>query len=223
MAKIVWDETGKRFYETGVDRGVFYPKSGDSYGKGVAWNGLTKVSESPSGGEATALYADNIKYLNLVSAEDFSATIEAYTYPDEFTACDGTAQLATGVTIGQQTRKTFGFTYRTLMGNDNDNTDYGYKIHIVYNCLAKPSSKDYSTVNDSPEAISFSWEVSTTPVSIDGYRPTATITIDSTKIDKDKMKKLEDVLYGTDGTGSGNTGATEPKLPLPSEIVTLLA
>ena len=178
--KLVWDETGKRFYETGVDHGVLYPMGDDGkYGKGVAWNGLISVSESPSGAEATPLYADNIKYLNLMSAEEFAATIEAYTYPDEFAACDGSAEVATGIMIGQQSRKTFGLAYRTVIGNDVQGNDLGYKIHLIYGCLAAPSEKGYQTINDSPEAITFSWEVSTTPVEVPNFKPTATLIIDS--------------------------------------------
>lgn len=222
MSKLVWDKTGERYYETGVKNGVLYVVDNTgNYGKGVAWNGLTKVTESPSGAEATPLYADNIKYLNLMSAEEFGFTIEAYTYPDEFAACDGSSEIATGITIGQQSRKTFGFCYRTENGNDTLGTDYGYKIHIVYGATASPSSKDYQTINDSPEAISLSWEVKTTPVEvtteIDGNKPkpTATLIIDSTKVDKTKLKSIEDKLYGTE--------VEEPTLLLPDEIVALLA
>ena len=222
MSKLVWDKTGERYYETGIKNGVLYVVDNTgNYGKGVAWNGLTKVTESPSGAEATPLYADNIKYLNLMSAEEFGFTIEAYTYPDEFAACDGSSEIAKGITIGQQSRKTFGFCYRTENGNDTLGTDYGYKIHIVYGATASPSSKDYQTINDSPEAISLSWEVKTTPVEvtteIDGNKPkpTATLIIDSTKVDKTKLKSIEDKLYGTE--------AEEPTLLLPDEIVALLA
>lgn len=197
MAKIVWDQTGERLYETGVDHGVLYPiQTGGLYNKGVAWNGLTAVTESPSGAESTAIYADNIKYLNLMSAEEFGATIEAYTYPDEFAECDGSASLAEGVIIGQQNRKLFGLCYRTLVGNDVDSNDYGYKLHLIYGCQASPSEKGYQTVNDSPEAITFSWEVSTTPVNVAGFKPTACVTIDSTKSDPTCLKALEDILYG---------------------------
>lgn len=228
MAKLVWDATGEHLYETGVDHGVLYvvdeTKQGDNkYGTGVVWNGLTTVSENPSGAEPTALWADNIKYLNLMSAEDFACTIEAYTYPEEFMECDGSAELADGVYIRQQKRKMFGFTYRTRIGNDVDNDDHGYKIHIVYACLASPSERSYATVNDSPEAITFSWEVNTTPVAIGkingvSYRPTAYLEIDSTKIAKAKLDLIEDMLYGTDGQGG-----SDPELPLPAEIVTLIA
>lgn len=218
MAKLVWDKTGERLYETGVDRGVLYVQSNGTYPNGVAWNGLTAVTESPSGAEATPLYADNIKYLNLMSAEEFGCTIEAYTYPEEFAECDGSAELATGVTIGQQARKTFGLSYRTKIGNDATGDKFGYKLHLIYGGLASPSEKAYATINDSPEAITFSWEVSTTPVSVDGHSPTACITIDSTKVEPTKLAALEEILYGKDGdSGSG----TEPRLPLPSEIATL--
>lgn len=216
MARITWDNTGERFYETGVKNGVLYPiQTGGVYTKGVAWNGLTAVTESPSGAEATALYADDIKYLNLMSNEEFGATIEAYTYPDEFAECDGSAALATGVMIGQQKRKTFGLCYRTSLGNDVDGSDHGYKLHLVYGCLAAPSEKAYATINDSPEAITFSWEVSTTPVNVTGYKPTSQITIDSTKVDQVKLTALEDVLYGKD--------AAEPKLPMPDEVAQMFS
>ena len=220
MPRITWDDTSKRLYETGVKMGVLYPiQSGGAYTKGVAWNGLTAVTESPSGAEATALYADDIKYLNLMSNEEFSATIEAYTYPDEFAECDGSAALAKGVMIGQQKRKTFGLCYRTTLGNDVEGNDYGYKLHLVYGCLAAPSEKAYSTINDSPEAITFSWEVSTTPVAVTGFKPTSQITIDSTKVDTSKLSALENILYGTNA--DGDTGA-EPRLPLPDEVATLM-
>lgn len=219
MSKLVWDQTGERYYETGVKMGVLYPQSASgTYPKGVAWNGLTAVTESPSGAEATALYADDIKYLNLYSAEEFSATIEAYTYPDEFAECDGSAELTTGVTIGQQKRKAFGLCYRTTIGNDTDGNDHGYKIHIIYGAMASPSEKAYATINDSPEAITFSWEITTTPVSVSGFKPTASVTIDSTKVDGTKLKQLEAVLYGDNGSSS----AGEARLPLPDEIVTLI-
>ena len=219
MARLVWDKTGERLYETGVSQGVLYPQSSGTYPKGVAWNGLTTVTESPSGAEATALYADNIKYLNLFSAEEFGATIEAYTYPDEFMECDGSAQYAKGAYIGQQNRKSFGLCYKTLLGNDTDGQDHGYKLHIIYGAMASPSEKAYATVNDSPEAITFSWEVTTTPVNVTGFEPTATIVIDSTKCDAEKLQDLEDILYGSDAGGSGGT---EPRLPLPDEIATTL-
>lgn len=216
MSKLVWDQTGERFYETGVKQGVLYPQgTGGTYPKGVAWNGLTAVTESPSGAEATPIYADDIKYLNLVSAEEFGATIEAYTYPDEFAQCDGSAEIGTGVMIGQQSRKIFGLSYKTTLGNDTDGNDYGYKLHIIYGALAAPSEKGYATINDSPEAITFSWEVTTTPVSVTGFKPTASITIDSTKVDATKLAALEAILYG--GT------ETEARLPLPDEIAALFA
>lgn len=219
MSRITWDDTGKRLYETGVKMGVLYPvQEGGLYSKGVAWNGLITVTESPSGAEATALYADDIKYLNLLSNEEFGATIEAYTYPDEFAECDGSASLATGVMIGQQKRKTFGLCYRTALGNDVDGNDHGYKLHLVYGCLAAPSEKGYSTINDSPEAITFSWEVSTTPVSVTGFKPTSQITIDSTKANAEKLSALEDILYGKAGDESNG-----PRLPLPNEVATLMS
>lgn len=221
MSRLTWDNNGERLYETGVKQGVLYPIQNDGlYSKGVAWNGLTAVTESPSGAEATALYADDIKYLNLISNEEFSATIEAYTYPDEFAECDGSASLADGVTLGQQKRKTFGLCYRTSLGNDVDGNDYGYKLHLVYGCLAAPSEKAYATINDSPEAITFSWEVSTTPVSVAGFKPTSQITIDSTKADTAKLSALEDILYGKDGDSAEGAG---PRLPLPDEIKTLMS
>lgn len=215
MAKLTWDDTGKRFYETGVKQGVLYPQAeGGTYPKGVAWNGLISVTESPSGAEPTPLYADDIKYLNLVSAEEYGATIEAYTYPDEFAECDGSAELVPGVTVGQQNRKTFGLSYKTTLGNDVAGNEYGYKLHLIYGAMAAPSEKGYSTINDSPEAITLSWEVSTTPVSVTGLKPTASITIDSTKVDKTKLTALEDILYGGE--------SKEARLPLPDEIATLM-
>ena len=221
MSRITWDTVGERYYETGVKMGVLYPiQAGGLYNKGVAWNGLTAVTESPSGAEATALYADDIKYLNLLSNEEFGATIEAYTYPEEFAECDGSSALATGVMIGQQKRKTFGLCYRTAIGNDVDGSDYGYKLHLIYGCLASPSEKPYATINDSPEAITFSWEVSTTPVSVTGFKPTSQLTIDSTKVDPLKLTSLEDILYGKDGDGEA---ATEPRLPLPDEVAALFS
>lgn len=215
MSKLVWDQVGERYYETGVKMGVLYPQESGAYPKGVAWNGLTAVTESPSGAEATPLYADDIKYLNLMSTEEFGATIEAYTYPDEFAECDGSASLGKGVVIGQQKRKAFGLCYRTVVGNDVDNNDHGYKLHIIYGCLAAPSEKAYATINDSPEAITFSWEVSTTPVNVTGKKPTASVTIDSTKADPAKLAALEAVLYGSE--------SEEPRLPLPDEIATMMA
>lgn len=222
MAKIVWDKTGDHFYETGVKNCVLYIPTEGVYSKGVAWNGITAITESPSGAEATALYADDIKYLNLYSVEEFGATIEAYTYPDEFAECDGSAELVTGVKIGQQARKPFGLCYRTTIGNDTDGNDHGYKLHIIYGAMASPSEKSYNTINDSPEAVTFSWELTTTPVNVAGAKPTASITIDSTKVDKQKLAALEEVLYGKDGSGDGHTGAAEPRLPLPDEIKTIM-
>lgn len=212
---IVWDESGKRFYETGVEKGVLYVAEGGAYPNGVAWNGLINVAEKPSGAEPSPLYADNIKYLNLMSNEDFAASVEAYYYPDEFAACDGSSELAPGVMVGQQTRKKFGLSYVTKLGNDEDGTDHGYKIHLIYGCLAAPSEKAYGTVNESPEAITFSWELSTTPVAVPNMKPTACIVIDSTKVDSEKLKALEEALYGT--------AQKEAHLPLPEELATLLA
>ena len=215
MARLVWDQTGQKTYETGVKQGVLYPQGeGGEYPKGYAWNGLTGVTESPSGAESNPLYADDIKYLNLISAEEFGATIEAYTYPDEFAECDGSAEIAPGVTIGQQARKTFGMAYKTTFGNDVDGNEHGYKLHLIYGALATPSEKAYATINDSPEAITFSWEVTTTPVAVEGFKPTASLTIDSTKVDKDKLTALEDILYGKD--------SVEARLPLPNEVATLM-
>lgn len=211
MAALTWDETGKRFYETGVRKGVLYVQdNAGTYPKGVAWNGLTAVTESPSGADSNPLYADDIKYLDLRSAEEFGATIEAYTYPDEFAECDGTAELTDGVTIGQQARKSFGLCYRTVLGNDIVNDAYGYKLHLIYGATAAPSEKGYQTVNDSPEAITFSWELTTTPVNVTGMKPTAIITIDSTKADPDKLAALEAILYGDENTTA--------RLPLPDEV-----
>ena len=216
MSKIVWDAVGEHTFETGVRNGVLYLKDVDgAYNTGVAWNGLTSVSESPEGAEATDLYADDIKYLTLMSAENFKATIEAYTYPVEFEECDGSATIANGVVIGQQPRKPFCLCYRTSISNDTDGNGHGYKLHIVYGCQASPSEKQYSTINDSPEAITFSWEVNTTPVNVNGKKPTATLIIDSTKADKAKLTALEAILYGAE--------STEPRLPLPDEIATLMA
>ena len=215
MSKIVWDAVGEHIFETGVRNGVLYLKDAQgAYNTGVAWNGLTSVSESPEGAEATDLYADDVKYLTLMSAENFKATIEAYTYPPEFEECDGSASIATGVVIGQQTRKPFGLCYRTSIGNDTDGNEHGYKLHIVYGCQASPSEKQYSTINDSPEAITFSWEVNTTPVNVNGKKPTATLIIDSTKADKAKLTALEAILYGSE--------EAEPRLPMPDEIATLM-
>lgn len=217
MAKLVWDADSKRTYETGVDHGVLYVRNSDgSYPQGVAWNGLTAVTESPSGAEATPLYADNIKYLNLRSAEEFGATIEAYTYPEEFEQCDGYASLSDGVVIGQQARKMFGLSYRTKVGNDTDGEDHGYKLHLIYGCDAAPSERGYQTVNDSPSAITFSWTISTTPVNVSGFKPTASITIDSTKVDSGKLATLEAALYGDDSEGTAH-------LPLPDEVASIFA
>lgn len=211
MAKLVWDKTGERLYEIGVSKGVIYPQAeGGTYPNGVVWNGLTAVTESPSGAEFTPLYADDIKYLNLQSVEELGATVEAYTYPDEFALCDGSAAIATGVMVGQQPRKTFGMCYRTAIGNDVDSNNHGYKLHLLYGCLASPSEKAYTSINDSPEAITFSWEITTTPVNVTGAKPTASLTIDSTKVDAAKLKQLEDILYGTE--------SEEARMPLPDEI-----
>lgn len=218
MARLVWDKTGERFYETGVNQCVLYPQVGGAYPRGVAWNGITAINESPSGAEATPLYADNIKYLNLISAEELAASIEAYMYPEEFEKCDGTAEIASGVTIGQQTRQAFGLCYKTIVGNDVESNDHGYKLHIIYGCLAAPSEKAYSTINDSPEAITFSWEVNTTPVNVTGGKPTASITIDSRKADPEKLAALEDILYGKDSEPESTA-----RLPLPDEIASLMA
>lgn len=220
MTALKWDKTGERLYETGVKKGVLYPQGENgTYPLGVAWNGLTAVTESPSGAEATPLYADDIKYLNLLSTEEFAATVEAYMYPDEFKECNGELEIADGVTIGQQKRKAFGMCYRTVLGNDVDNDEYGYKLHIIYGALAAPSEKAYSTVNDSPEPTTMSWELSTTPVSVTGGKPTASITIDSTKADPAKLAALELILYGKDGAPDG---ASNPRLPLPDEIAELM-
>lgn len=216
MAKLVWDKSGERLYETGVKQGVLYVQdTAGTYPKGVAWNGLTAVTESPSGAEATALYADDIKYVNLVSAEELGGTIEAYMYPDEFAECDGSVALTPGMYVGQQDRKTFGLCYRTTLGNDTDSNNHGYKLHLIYGALAAPSEKAYATINDSPEAITFSWEFKTTPVNVTGHKPTASITIDSTKVDAEKLAALEKILYGDD-TGDG------PRLPLPDEVLSTL-
>ena len=215
MAVLTWDADGTRLYQTGVEKCVLYPRDDNgTYPKGVSWPGITQISESPSGAEPSPLYADNIKYLNLISTEELELTIEAYMYPEEFEKCDGSAQLTPGVYMGQQGRQTFGLCYKTLMGNDVKNTEYGYKLHLVYGCTAAPSGREYSTVNDSPEAITLSWSVNTTPVNLSGYKPTTLLTIDSTKVQAAKLKALEDVLYGT------NT--TEARLPLPNEVKTIL-
>ena len=215
MSKIKWDQIGERLYETGVDHGVLFPMGeNNDYAKGVAWNGLSAVNESPSGGEPNAVWADNIKYLNLMSAEDFGATVEAYTYPPEFEECNGCVEIAPGVTIAQQNRKMFGLSYRTLLGNDVVGTEYGYKIHLVYGAQASPSEKNNQTVNDSPEASSLSWELSTTPVDVTGYKPTAHLVIDSTKTTKEKLAALEALLYGTEDA--------EPTLPMPEKVIEMM-
>lgn len=215
MSKLVWDQSDKRLYETGVDHGVLYPiQTGGVYSKGVAWNGLTAVTESPSGADVNDIYADNMKYLGLVGAEKFGATVEAYTYPDEFAECDGSVELVKGATIGQQNRKVFGMVYRTVIGNDVDGNEHGYKLHLIYGATAAPSEKAYNTINEDPEAITFSWELSTTPVNVTGHKPTASLTIDSTKADPTKLAELEKILFGDT--------ETEPRLPLPDEIAQLL-
>lgn len=223
MAKLVWDKDGERTYETGVNQCALYVKDADgTYPSGVAWNGITSITQSPSGAENTALYADNIKYLNLKSNEEFGGTIEAYTYPDEWMQCNGEAELAKGVTIGQQPRKSFGLCYRTIIGNDTENDSHGYKLHLVYGADAATSDRAYETVNDSPSAITFSWEFSTTPVNVTGGKPTALVEIDSTKVDKDKLASLEEILYGKDGANETDQG-TAPRLPLPDEVATIFA
>lgn len=218
MARIKWHEIGEKHYETGVRRGVLYPQAEGIYPSGVAWNGLTAVTESPSGAEPTPLYADDTKYLVLMSIEEFGATIEAFMYPDEFKASDGSAALAPGVYVGQQPRKPFGMAYRTVLGNDVEGEAFGYKLHLVYGAKASPSEKAFETINDTPSAITFSWSITTTPVEVPGHNPSASITIDSTQADPDELKALEDILYGTDGEG---TTGKPPRLPLPEEIATL--
>lgn len=220
MSRLKWDQTGEKVYETGAEKGVLYPLVAGLYTKGVAWNGLTKVTESPSGAEATALYANNKKYADIMSKEEFGGTVEAYTYPEEFEVCDGSKEIAPGVYAGQQNRAPFGFAYKTLICNDVDGIAYGYKIHIVYGAMAKPSSKDRGTVNESTEALTFSWEFTTTPIDIPGGGATAHLTFDSTKTSTGKMQLLEDLLYGKDAVGEGT--ATEAKLPLPAEVITLM-
>ncbi len=215
MTALVWDATGEHFYETGVDHGVLYIPTEGVYSKGVAWNGLTGVTESPSGAESNPQYADNIKYLNLISAEEWAGTIEAFTYPDEFAACNGEKQLVAGVTVGQQSRSTFGMSYRTKIGNDTDGSDHAYKIHLLYGLTAAPSEKAYTTVNDSPEAVTFSWEASSVPVNVAGMLPTSSITIDSRTADPTKLAALEKILYGAE--------SAEARLPLPDEVKTLMA
>lgn len=216
FAPLVWDETGKKLFETGVSNVALYPQDTTGvYGTGVAWNGVTNISESPSGAEATTLWANNGKYLNLYSVEEYASSIEAYTYPDEFAECDGSAEIAKGVSIGQQTRKSFGLAYKTLIGSDTDGNDHGYKLHLVYGCKAAPSERSHATVNDSPEALSFSWEISTTPVSVKGHKPTASVEIDSTKVDAEKLAAFEKILFGSDTAAA--------RLPLPDEVATHFA
>lgn len=215
MTRLLWDQNGERLYETGVERGVLYIPNGGVYDNGYAWNGLTTVTESPSGADPTPLYADNIKYLNLISYEEFGGTIEAYTYPDEFAQCDGTAVPHPGVNIGQQTRKSFGLSYCTKVGNDEDAVDYGHKIHLIYSAIAAPSEKAYATINDTPEAITFSWAFSTTAVPVTDHRPTSLLVIDSTLVTPANLTALEDALYGT--------GGTNPRLPLPDEVIAMFA
>lgn len=229
MSKLVWDQTGQKFYETGVSKGVLYPQDASgAYPLGVAWNGLTAVTESPSGAESNPLYADDIKYLDLRSAEEFGATVEAYTYPDEFTLCDGSAEPVDGLIIGQQNRTPFGLCYKTVLGNDTQTNDYGYLLHIIYNATAAPSERAYQTINDSPEAITFSWELTTTPVNVTGYKPTAYMRINSTKVDSEKLAKLEDILYGKDAVtadAQNNISAQEAivaSLPTPDRIIAIL-
>lgn len=215
MPKIEWDKTGERLYEAGVDRCVMYPRNDDgAYVGGVAWNGLVNVGENPSGAEANPIFADNIKYLNLISAEEFAANLEAYTYPEEFAICDGSAAIAAGVYVGQQTRRTFGLCYRTRIGNDISGTDYGYKLHLVYGCQATPSGKDYGTINDNPEAATMSWEINTTPVNVTGHKATAHLVVDSTKVSAEKLAALEDVLYGSENS--------EARMPMPDEVVSIV-
>ena len=215
MARLIWDEVGQRFFETGVKNGVLYVQDNDgSYKNGVVWNGLTAVTESPSGAEETPLYADDVKYLTLRSAEEFGATVEAYTYPEEFEQCDGSAAIANGVTIGQQARRAFGLCYRTSVGNDIQGQNFSYKLHLIYGCTVAPSEKSYSTINDNPEAITFSWELSTVPVPVDGFSPTASLVIDASKVDEGKMQQLEDALFGDE--------SNEAKLLLPNEIMEML-
>lgn len=215
MARLIWDEVGQRFFETGVKNGVLYVQNNDgSYANGVVWNGLTAITESPSGAEETPLYADDVKYLTLRSAEEFGATIEAFTYPEEFEQCDGSAQIAEGITIGQQARKAFGLCYRTAVGNDIQGQEFSYKLHIIYGCTVAPSEKSYSTINDNPEAITFSWELSTVPVPVDGFKPTASLVIDADKVDAGKLQLLENALFGD--------AENEATLLLPNQIMELM-
>ena len=229
MSKLTWDQTSERLYETGVSKGVLYVvDSNGDYGDGVAWNGLTAVNESPSGAEANPVYADNIKYLNLISTEYYGATIEAYTYPPEFAECDGSAEIATGIMIGQQKRKMFGFSYQSVIGNDTENTSYGYKIHLIYGAMAAPTERGYNTIGETPEAMTMSWEISTTPVEVPGFLPTASMVIDSTKINSAKLAELEAILYGTNAVAAdaehniSAVDATSPRLPLPAEVIELM-
>lgn len=222
MAKVKWDQIGERFYETGVDRGVIYPLVDGAYNNGEGWNGLSAITESPSGAEPTPLYANNHKYVELMSTEEFGFTIEAYTYPDAFGKCNGEAELAKGVSVTQQSREPFGLTYRNLVGNDVKKNAYGYKLHLIYGAMAAPAEKSHNTINEDPEVDPMSWECTTTPVETDGFEPTAHIVIDSTKVDAAKLAALEEILYGKDGSGSDGTGGVEPRLPLPSEIATLM-
>ena len=217
MAKLIWDKVGERFYETGVSNCALYvyDDAAQDFGAGVAWNGITSITETPSGAEANAIYADNIKYLSLLSAEEFGASIEAYTYPEEFEECDGSAAIAPGVMVGQQARKKFCIAYKTIKGNDIQNDAYGYKLHLIYNCNAAPSERAYSTINDSPEAIAFSWEISTTPVAVTGHKPTSILTIDSAKVDAGKLASVEEALFGGD--------STEAKILMPDEVLAMLA
>ena len=222
MSKLQWDKVGERFYETGVDRGVLFPMGkGGVYDKGTVWNGLTAINENPTGGEANPFYNKKKKYLNIIATEDFGFGIEAYTYPDEWEACDGSVEIAPGVTAGQQTRKVFGLTYRTLIGNDTDGQDHGYKIHLVYGAQAAPSQRNHGTVNESPEPTTMSWDATTTPVEVPGAKPTAHLVIDSTKTPADKLAALEDILYGKDATTEGGDDGTESRLPMPAEIIEL--
>lgn len=217
--RLQWDKDGERLYETGVDRVVLFPKANGAYPKGVAWNGVTQISEKPSGAESNPVYADNIKYLNLRSNEEFGVTLEAYTYPDEFAECDGSVDVVAGLRLNQQSRKTFGLAYRSLIGNDEESTDHGYKLHLVYGCDAAPSEKSRQTVNESPEAIAFSWEITTTPVKIPGYRPCAHIEIDSTKVDSKKLTEFEDLLYGVDTDATNEIAGSQSYLPLPEDVI----
>lgn len=225
MPRLSWDEVGQRLYETGVDRGVLYlfnPLTG-LYDSGFAWNGLVSVSESPSGAEVSPQYADNIKYLELVSAEELGGTIEAFTYPDEFAECDGSVEPEPGVFLGQQARRRFGLVYRTKLGNDSVGDDYGYKLHLIYGARANPAERAYTTVNDSPEALTFSWEITTSPVSVTGHKPVSQLTVVSTDVLPADLTELENILYGTESTDGGVTPGTDPRLPLPDEVLSLMA